>query len=108
MQPRSQSADSCRTPVEKLENVCSRTQEKAVPWTERPKSKARERLPFSDNKSNNKENFLIPETPSYKNKTPRPRNNNKNLIEQNNFENRKPRSPLMAKQLPVALDDTCK
>ncbi|XP_045213405.1 maternal embryonic leucine zipper kinase-like isoform X2 [Mercenaria mercenaria] len=107
--PRSQSADSCRTPTEKSTNVHSRTQEKSAPRTERPKSKARERLAFSDSKSSNKENkenFLIPETPSYKNKTPRARNNNKNLIEQTNFENKKPRSPLMAKQLPVALDDT--
>ena len=54
-----------------------------------------------------KENFIIPQTPSYK--TPKgPINNNRNKLETMIADNVKPRSPLMAKQLPVALDDTCK
>lgn len=103
--PRSQSADACRTPSEK--SSYTRTQEQSAPnTTERPKSKARERLPFSDSKNNkeNKENFLVPGTPNYKNKTPRTRNN-KLVADSSHSEKQKPRSPLMAKQLPV-LDDT--
>ena len=77
---------------------------------ERVKGRARERLPFSDNKENNimhkdKENFIIPQTPSYR--TPKGRNN-KNVLESMTADSAKPRSPLMAKQLPVALDDTCR
>ena len=54
-----------------------------------------------------KENFIIPQTPSYR--TPKgPSNNNKTKVETMIAENIKPRSPLMAKQLPVALDDTCR
>ncbi|XP_052814411.1 maternal embryonic leucine zipper kinase-like isoform X1 [Mya arenaria] len=114
--PRSMSADNaCRTPTEKSSAQTHHTQEKSGSRADRQKSRARERLPFSDNKDSNKENkenFLVPETPGIRNKTPRTRNevmkvaNNKNLLEQNNFDKRKPRSPLMAKQLPVALDDT--
>jgi len=113
-QPRSMSADAnCRTPTEKCTSQQRHTQEKSGSRSERPKGRARERLPFSDSKDSNKENkenFLVPEMPSIRNKTPRTRNEvskgsavNKNLIEQS----RKPRSPLMAKQLPIALDDTC-
>ena len=107
LQPRSQSADStCRTPTDKA--PFRQVQDKIEPKSERVKGRARERLPFSDTKDSNKENFLVPETPGIRNKTPRPRPTNKNLIEQTNYDYRKPRSPLMAKQLPVALDDTCK
>ena len=78
---------------------------------ERGRRRARERLPFSDseNKENNEdqENFLVPQTPSNyktpKHKPSRTPNNNNHL----SIPNIKPRSPLMAKQLPVALDDTC-
>lgn len=113
------SADSSRTPTERGGTHRASTQEKHSGKTDRVKGRARERLPFSDNKENkennnntknnkdDKENFLIPQTPSFK--TPaKVKNNNKNLIEQVNYDNRKPRSPLMAKQLPIALDDTCK
>ncbi|KAH3871048.1 hypothetical protein DPMN_034242 [Dreissena polymorpha] len=109
--PRSQSADTAsRSPPEPSSGPQRRTETKAGSRTERPKGRARERLPFSDSKDTNKENFLVPETPIIRNKTPRSliaTNKNANtLIEQNNLENRKPRSPLMAKQLPIALDDT--
>ena len=116
-QPRSMSADSNRDQSPRVRgsgNSAQRhTQEKVQHGTrpERVKGRARERLPFSDNKENNnnmhkdKENFIIPQTPSYK--TPKGRNN-KNLLETAmTTDMAKPRSPLMAKQLPVALDDTC-
>ena len=99
-----------RTPGER-NSTHSNTQEKVHNTRpERVKGRARERLPFSDNKENNnnthkdKENFIIPQTPSYR--TPKNRNN-KNLIDTVTSDSAKPRSPLMAKQLPV-LDDTCK
>ncbi|KAL4240820.1 hypothetical protein ACF0H5_001608 [Mactra antiquata] len=110
--PRSKSADTFGTPIENCTAMLSKTQEKSSNSTrpEKPRSRAQQKLPFSDDKESrkeNKENFLIPEAPTSNrsNKTPRGRNNHKILIEPTQFEEKKPRSPLVNKQLP-ALDDT--
>ncbi|KAL3877262.1 hypothetical protein ACJMK2_034995 [Sinanodonta woodiana] len=88
---------------------------------ERVKGRARERLPFSNNEDkenvlikNNKDNrerdkdtFLVPQTPNYKTPAKIKNGSQKNLAEwPTGLEANKPRSPLMAKQLPIALDDT--
>lgn len=113
--PRSMSTESQRTPLEKrIETPITETKTELEQKTnERVKGRARKGLPFSENKDKNnedKENFLVPVTPGYKNnKTPKARPvsaYNNTLIEHVNIGNRRPRSPLMSKQLPVALDDT--
>ncbi|KAK3091988.1 hypothetical protein FSP39_024284 [Pinctada imbricata] len=81
---------------------------------ERTRGRARERLDFSnkeeaENEKNeklskeNKENFAVPGTPVRRNSRVK---NDKTPRHQLAQIPTKPRSPLMAKQLPVALDDT--
>ena len=86
---------------------------------ERTRGRARERLAFStkeeseneknrrkvscENKEN--ENFLVPQTPTFR--TSRPKMD-KTPHQQLSQIPTKPLSPLMAKQLPIVLDDTCK
>ncbi|KAL5018480.1 hypothetical protein ScPMuIL_004202, partial [Solemya velum] len=83
--------------------------ENSVPKQNRGRSRARERLPFSSEEDkenfNNLQNdkFLIPETPSYK--TPKNRSN-KNPFENGVSLPSKPRSPLMSREIQMALDDT--
>ncbi|ESO81991.1 hypothetical protein LOTGIDRAFT_170401 [Lottia gigantea] len=68
---------------------------------ERVKGRARERLEFSENNKENSENFVVPFTPKATSHHRNPKT--PSLIEPP----AKPLSPLMSKQLQVALDDTC-
>ncbi|XP_069123059.1 maternal embryonic leucine zipper kinase-like isoform X1 [Argopecten irradians] len=78
---------------------------------ERGRPRARERLKFGakdEDKENspmdNKKDFLIPQTPSYR--TPKPKSVIKTPKEMVLEPPPKPRSPLMAKQLPTTIDDS--
>ena len=103
---------SC-TPTQRPVTNCDSLGPRPIPYgcEERGRSRARERLPFSakdensENKENEyKENFLVPQTPVVPTRTPRPKSAKTPLPVSTHPV--KPRSPLMAKQLPI-LDDTC-